>query len=266
MKIDQEEADTKVVLHALSVLSTSNDNVCIRSPSGDTDIFVIALGTIAQRSRVKFDYGNGSNRKEIWLDQINLRADRRQALIGFHSFTGNDYVSAFFRKGKGVCWKMIIKNDLFVDIITQLGDDWELLQQIKLVLERYVCRPHGSKNTVNTVRFDMFERKQKKGVMVDLSNLPPSQSALYLHMERANYVARLWKLAGVPMLNPPSPIGSGWDEDGDIQWIENMLPDEVSSIFLKTDDSDSEEDNCDSEDEYYGEEETESEDSDYYED
>ena len=182
----------------------------------------------------------------------------------FHSFTCNDYVSAFFRKGKSVCWEMMIKNDLFVEIITQLGDDWELSQQIKLVLEKYVCRLYGSKK--DTVRFDMFERKQKKGVMVDLSNLPPSQSALYLHMERANYVARLWKLAGVPMLNPPSPIGSGWDEDGDIQWIENMLPDEVSSIFLKTDDSDSEEDNCDSEDEYYGEEETESEDSDYYED
>ena len=85
-------------------------------------------------------------------------------------------------------------------------------------------------------------------------------------MKGANDVAKLWKLAGVPMLNPPSPIGSGWDKDGDIQWIENMLPDEVSSIFLKTDDSDSEEDNCHSKDEYYDEEETESEDSDYYED
>ena len=85
-------------------------------------------------------------------------------------------------------------------------------------------------------------------------------------MEGANDVAKLWKLAGVPMLNPPSPIGSGWDKDGDIQWIENMLPDEVSSVLFKTDDSDSEKDNCDSEDEYYGKEETESEDSDYYED
>ena len=45
-----------------------------------------------------------------------------------------------------------------------------------------------------------------------------------------------------------------------------MLPDKVSSIFLKANDADSEEDNCDSEDEYYGKEETESEDSDYYED
>ena len=109
LKSDQEEADTKVVLHALSVLSTSNDNVCIRSPSGDTDIFVIALGTIAQRSRVKFDYGNGSNRKEIWLDQINLRADRRQALIGLHSFTSNGYVSPFsiLSQGQGC----VLEND-----------------------------------------------------------------------------------------------------------------------------------------------------------
>ena len=82
------------------------------------------------------------------LDQINLRRYRRQALIVFHSFTGNDYVSAFFLKGKDVCWKMMIKNDLLVEI----GDDWELSQQIKLVLERYVCRLYGSKkDTVNAV-------------------------------------------------------------------------------------------------------------------
>ena len=50
----------------------------------------------------------------------------------------------------------MIKNDLFVEIITQLGDDWELSQQIKLVLERYVSRLYGSKkDTVNAVRFDV---------------------------------------------------------------------------------------------------------------
>ena len=79
----------------------------------------------------------------------------------------------------------------------------------------------------------MFERKQKKGVMVDLSNLPASQSALYLHMERAYYVARLWKLAEVRMLNPPTPIGSGWDEDGDNQWIETCSQTKFHQSFSK---------------------------------
>ena len=47
---------------------------------------------------------------------------------------------------------MMIKNDLFIEVITQLGNDRELSQQIKLVLERYVCRLYGSKkDTVNAV-------------------------------------------------------------------------------------------------------------------
>ena len=47
---DQEEADTKVVLHAMRFLSENKEeSVCIRSPSGDTDILVIALGTIIER-------------------------------------------------------------------------------------------------------------------------------------------------------------------------------------------------------------------------
>ena len=77
LKSDQEEADNKVVLHALSVFYQPLTIRFLFDVCGDTDIFVIALGTIAQRSRVKFDYANGSNRKEIWLDQINLCADRR---------------------------------------------------------------------------------------------------------------------------------------------------------------------------------------------
>ena len=58
---NQEEADTKVVLHAMRFLSENKkESVCIRSSSGDADIFVIALGT---RSRVVFDYGNSRDRK-----------------------------------------------------------------------------------------------------------------------------------------------------------------------------------------------------------
>ena len=54
----QEEADTKVVLHAMRFSSENEEeSVCIRSPSGDTNILVIAVGTIIEGSRVVFDYG-----------------------------------------------------------------------------------------------------------------------------------------------------------------------------------------------------------------
>ena len=92
---NQEEADTKVVLHALDALK-KDGNVCIRSPSGDTDILVIAIALLKQNSRVLVDTGNGDNRKKVWLDSITLTSRQQDALIGFHSFSGNDYVSAFF--------------------------------------------------------------------------------------------------------------------------------------------------------------------------
>ena len=249
---DQEEADTKVVLHAKEVLSSQAREKCvsIRSPSGDTDILVIALGTIVERSRVLFDYGNGTNRSKIWLDQVMMPTDLRQALIGFHAFSGNDYVSSFFRKGKGTCWDALKDDDVAVEALTQLGEAWELTDGIKNVLEGFVCKLYGSKSSINDARFQLFERKQKKGVIVDLSLLPPCKSALELHLERANYVARIWKLAGTAMIQAPHLAGRGWDVVGDIEWIDEMFPEDITTLFLslQTDsDTDNEEESDDEE-------------------
>ena len=98
---DHEEADTKVVLHAMDALK-DDGNVCIRSPSGDTDILVIAIGLIRANPRVLVDSGNGDHRRKVWLDSITLSEVQQSALIGFHAFSGNDYISAFFRSfGRG---------------------------------------------------------------------------------------------------------------------------------------------------------------------
>ena len=49
---------------------------------------------------VFIDYGNGKNRKAIMLSNVNMATDLKQALVCFHAFTGKDYVSSFFTKGK----------------------------------------------------------------------------------------------------------------------------------------------------------------------
>ena len=138
-----------------------------------------------------FDYSNGTDRKQIWLNELKLPVDLRQALTGFHALTGNDYVSSFFRKGKSTCWDIMKDDNVIVEALTQLGQSWDLSEDIEKVLEKFVCKLYGSrKNSVNEVRFQQFKRKQKKGVIIDLSLLPRSKSALHLHFERTNYVAR----------------------------------------------------------------------------
>ena len=71
---NQEEADTKLVLSYLRVLSSSLSNVCTCSSSADTDIVVIALELIEEKNRVFFDHGKSSNREKVCLKEIPLQS------------------------------------------------------------------------------------------------------------------------------------------------------------------------------------------------
>ena len=66
---------------------------------------------------VYIDNGAGKNRKVLDLSSYSLSKDQKEALLGMLAFTGNDYVSAFSRKRKQVCWKLTKDNaDFFADI------------------------------------------------------------------------------------------------------------------------------------------------------
>ena len=108
---NQEEADTKLCLHTLHALAAvENGYVIVRNHSGDVDINVILIAkVIPESSRVILDIHNGKHRKALKLSDVSLTNDEKAVLIGFHSFTGNDYCSAFFGKEKQTCWKMMIK-------------------------------------------------------------------------------------------------------------------------------------------------------------
>ena len=121
LKSNQEEADTKVILHAIHTIKNSSHKVVIRSPSGDTDIIILALALINEQHMVYMDYGNGKRRKGFWLNNIILKENERKVLISFHSFTGNDFVPAFFRKGKKRCWSILRKDEKFLVAFSELG-------------------------------------------------------------------------------------------------------------------------------------------------
>ena len=103
---NHEEADTKVILHCANTLSASKESVVILcSPSGDTDINVLATALLYNyKSRLFIECGSGSNKKGWWLKDFELNKANSSALLGLHAFTGIDFVSSFFRKVKLKCW------------------------------------------------------------------------------------------------------------------------------------------------------------------
>ena len=175
---NHEEADTKVIFHCYrSMQEDPSSKVVLRSTSGDTDILALATALL-DSNRVYLDYGKGKLRKGFWLNQVVIDDQLIRALTGFHSVTGNNYVSSFFKKGKQMCWKALQKNLNFVEAFSLLGENWsvDVDDGTMPVLQQYVCTRYGypREKSVNVVRSKLFEKKYTKGgKVIDMALLPP---------------------------------------------------------------------------------------------
>ena len=232
---DQEEADTKVVLHSYFALNQDQKNVILASHSADTDIIVLMAAHLKSQygHRIFIINGSGTNKIKFWLKDLSIDDSQSRAIIGMHAFSGNDYVSSFFRKGKKKCWQVMIQYSQ-ESAFEELGNDWDISQQLREELEIYVCRLYGcDEKDVNVVRWNLHNKKfVRQNKSIDLASLLPCQQVLNIHIERANYVARIWKLSLQRMINVPSFIGRGWNNFGEVDWITQEFPDEMEEIFF----------------------------------
>ena len=101
-----EEADTLTGMHMVNI----DGNIMIHS--SDTDVLVIIIGLLGKpgyadaiSSQVIMDCGAGNNRRYINVSEIVKNLEEKtpglvESLPGFHSFTGCDYMSAFYKKRK----------------------------------------------------------------------------------------------------------------------------------------------------------------------
>ncbi len=103
----QEEADTKIVLHALDAASNGATQLLIYSP--DTDVLVLCLRRCPELCvKTSFVTGTGQNWREIDLGAISsaLGSSKLAALPAFHALSGADVTGSFSGKGKPACWKV----------------------------------------------------------------------------------------------------------------------------------------------------------------
>ena len=93
---DQEEADTKILLHAVDATASGATSIKIFSP--DTDVFVLALRRYLELCvDTSFVTGRGQRHRNIQLCPIvrALGAARTAALPGFHAWSGADVTGSF---------------------------------------------------------------------------------------------------------------------------------------------------------------------------
>eukprot|EP00794_Sanderia_malayensis_P000672 gene671-biopygen976 len=255
LQMNHEEADTEVccLLHYAHQQNENEETVGIlRSHSGDIDIPVILLANEIPNLNIYVDNGTGKHRKLLDLTSCDLSCNQKQALLGVHAFSGNDYVSSFMRKGKKVCWNLVKENEEFLTAFSELGSESTASESLLNCLERFVCRIYGEKrlSLVNEVRKKIFWKNYSgESRITDLSLLPPCQSSLLLHIKRANYVARIWRQASIPIMEIEDPSYHGWQEDLTENWVTVPFPEDITELLVDLPDEDLESRVAEAEDE-----------------
>ena len=187
LSCNHEEADTKLVALVCAANVRQGDPVMVRSSSADIDILTLFVSHNFGDITIYIDNGTGKNRKIINVTSSELSAREKIALIGLHAFSGNDYVSAFFCKGKCAFWKAMLKQSQFLEAFCHLGKELEVTNDLFKVLEKFICFLYGfpKHEEVNALRRSIFwDKFKKKKQVVDLSLLPPCRDNLQFHVMR----------------------------------------------------------------------------------
>ena len=97
--------------------------------------------------------------------------------------------------------------------------------------------------SVNKLRAKLFWTRLRKNDRVpDLATLPPCSSALRKHTTRAHYVAKMWRRADEPIQSLDSYANNGWLPDGNIDWVDEIFPEKIETLFSTNRDSNEKDD------------------------
>ena len=146
-----------------------------QTDDADIDILVLVLLHFSSDKTIIVDNGTGQSRKILNMNTSRLSQIERNALAGMHSFSGNDYVSSFFRKGKVLFWKKIKSCPEYLNTFSELGNFNHT------DLESFVCALYGYPRckSVDKVRSLIFINKFKsENQALDICNLPPCSKNL----------------------------------------------------------------------------------------
>ena len=181
-----EEADTRLMVHALDATSRGHRRIRIRS--NDTDVVVLAISVVSilQADEVWVTHGSGKNVQNIPVHAVatSLGRDKASTLPIFHALTGCDTVSFFNGRGKRTAWDVWGVFPELTPVLRVLeASPKEITDDCMAVLERFVVLLYDRTSSlvkVNEVRQELFSKKSR-----NLDSIPPTRASLEQHVKSA---------------------------------------------------------------------------------
>ncbi|XP_065184634.1 uncharacterized protein LOC135815285 [Sycon ciliatum] len=223
LRSTQEEADTRMLLHAYHASADYSTGLVIRSP--DTDVLVLCIALASSiPARLLFETGRRAASRIVDISAVaeKLGAQVCSALLGLHAVTGCDSTSSFYRIGKKKAWKVLKSKQSHQIALAHMGDNFVLPVNLQKEVEKYVCHLYGHPEleSINEARYKAFCSRSPPP-----AQLPPCADSLEQHVKRANYQAGVWKRALVASPDLPSISDHGWRvDDSNVMIMWGLLP------------------------------------------
>jgi len=218
LESNHEEADTKIILHAVDTTDDHVTELSIHSP--DTDVLVLAIRRYPEMCpNTSFVTCPGTSCHTIKLKPVveTLGPAKTAVLPEFHALTGADNTGSFAGKGKPTCWEDVSESSLRA--LSNLGIQEKPYEETMKGTKEFICQLYQPKTAINTVeelRWSLFKKRQ-----AEFDKLPPTKVTLHQAILRAHYQLLVWNNDCVANPVLPSPRGYGWTMEDD-EWIPVM--------------------------------------------
>ena len=232
---NQEEADTRMMLHVAHAAQHGHHQIQVRTV--DTDVVVLAVMVVQKLpagDELWVAFGTGKNYRYIAAHEIasSLGPEKTCALPMFHAITGCDTVSAFVGHGKKSAWATWNTLPELTDALLSLANAPTSIQEDTMhVIERFVILQYDRTSKckdVNKARKKLFAKKSS------VQNIPPTYAALEQHVKRsALQGGHVWGQALVPEPVLPPPTDWGWhrSDDGPYTPLWTTLPEASKTCY-----------------------------------
>ena len=238
LRTNQEEADTKVFLCCQHAAESGYESSCIYTVDSDIPLYALYF---ADKISIDMYVLIGTKNKKRLLNISSIRDiigdDCALAMPAFHSFTGNDYTSAFHSIGKSKGYKLLKESQLYQQAFSNFGDSFTFDVSIFPTIQQFVCDMYGLKTCSTTDEARYVKFCSSKTRIPEPQRLPPTSDALLCHCKRVSYVTAIIKrsLQLSPVIPPPD--GHGWkiQDDGplEIDWmLRKPAPDFVLEMVV----------------------------------
>ena len=218
LKCNQEEADTRIVLHASYAANHGANRIVVKSP--DTEVLVLLLHHRSNIIAKKIFFHTGRMGTHVDMKRnipvhvlFNcLTEEQRAILTTVYCLTGCDTCSAFYGIGKKSVFKLLIQRAPKFQGLKDLGNG-PLLKSQKITCTQFVGALYGKPDctSLNEIRCAKAAKK------VPPKRLPPTDNSFHLHLLRCTYQLMVWKscLEISHVLPPPTDYGYETIDDND---------------------------------------------------